>query len=93
MTYKKRIKTIVDGPYVDRTILIGAELIADYVQMKHETVKRWRRKEAFPMAKMPDGRWFTSTELIDRWILARMYAQDAREKKAKENTQHEEGSK
>lgn len=80
----KRCKASLDEAYLDRTIIYGADRIAEYVSRKQLTVVRWRRKEAFPMAKAPDGRWFTSTELIDRWILARMHAQDARDRKAAE---------
>ncbi len=35
------------------------------------SVARWIRKEAFPAARLPDGRWFTTMGLIEAWCMER----------------------
>lgn len=55
----------------DRTLLYGLPVIAAYMGVGVTTVRRWYRKEGFPLGKLPKGWWATSTELIDRWLLAR----------------------
>ena len=35
------------------------------------SVARWIRKEAFPEARLPDGRWFTTMGLIEAWCMGR----------------------
>lgn len=55
----------------DRTLLYGLPEIAAYIRMSVPTARRWIRQEALPVGKLPDGRWVTSTELIDRWVEAR----------------------
>lgn len=58
-------------PVYDRTLLYGMPAIARYLEVSVGTVHRWKRTQGFPMGKLPGGVWCTSTELIDRWILAR----------------------
>ena len=55
----------------DRSILYGLDEIAGYLGVCTMTVRRWRLHHGFPMYKLPAGAWQTSTELIDRWGMAR----------------------
>ena len=55
----------------DRTLLWGAQQIAQYCGISIQTVYRWTHQHAFPMCKAPDGAWVTSTALVDQWILVR----------------------
>jgi hypothetical protein len=55
----------------DRSLLYGMPKICAYMGCSDTTLRSWVRKHAFPAAKMPNGAWVTSTELIDRWILSR----------------------
>lgn len=59
----------IDDP--DRTLLRGMSAVSKYTQYSLSTIRRWTRQHALPLGKLPDGTWVTSTELIDRWILAR----------------------
>jgi hypothetical protein len=61
----------------DRTILYGLSDIAKYVDFSIGTVRRWKRREGFPMAKLPNGVYMSSTELVDRWVLARAAVENA----------------
>lgn len=58
------------GKY-DRTLLIGLNEIAEYLQVSPQTVRRWHRLHGFPMCKKPDGEHISSTALVDDWIQAR----------------------
>ncbi len=55
----------------DRTILYGAKDICSYMGFSEFTLRAWIKKHSFPVAKMPNGNWLTSTQLIDDWIVAR----------------------
>jgi hypothetical protein len=55
----------------DRTLLYGLPEIARYTGFCVMTIRRWKNKHGFPIYKLPDGVWQTSTELIDRWGMAR----------------------
>lgn len=55
----------------DRTLLYGLPQIAAYMGYSVQTIHRWIRKEAFPVGKLPEGVWMTSTEMIDRWLMVR----------------------
>ncbi len=57
-------------PY-DRCLLYGAAAICAYMGFSQSTLRSWIKHQAFPVAKMPDGRWVTSTQLIDNWIVSR----------------------
>ena len=60
-----------DDTKYDRTTLYGLPAIAAYLGYTPQTIRRWKSKHGFPLYKMPDGVWQTSTELIDRWGMAR----------------------
>jgi len=55
----------------DRTLIQGLSAVTKYTGYSLSTIRRWAKHHAFPIGKLPDGSWITSTELIDRWILAR----------------------
>ena len=55
------------------TVLItGLDEIGIYVGRHRNTVAQWIRVHGFPASRLPNGRYVTSTALIDSWILARM---------------------
>ena len=62
-----------DGPrfLYDRVVIHGLINIAGYMGCTPSTVQRWIRKYSFPAAKLPNGGYATTTELIDRWLLSR----------------------
>ncbi len=60
-----------ERPPYDRTMIYGLLGVAEYMRYSIGTVRRWKRQHAFPLFKMPNGTWATSTELIDCWLQAR----------------------
>ncbi len=52
-------------------IIVGLEAIGQRFDRSRWSVARWIRKEAFPAARLPDGRWFTTMGLIEAWLLER----------------------
>ena len=58
------------SPY-DRVIIHGLSRIGDYMGCTARTIQTWRRRYDFPISKLPNGGYATSTELIDRWLLSR----------------------
>lgn len=56
-------------------VLIGVRNICAYTQIGPRTFYRWCREYEFPAAFTPSGRWITSKQLIDNWIMARWKAQ------------------
>jgi hypothetical protein len=59
-------------------MLYGLREIAEYMRYSEDTIAKWAKKHAFPIIKTPDGLYMSSTELIDRWILARWKVQQDR---------------
>ncbi len=45
--------------------------IAKYCNRSTTTISTWIRIHGFPASKLPNGNLVTSTDLIDKWILAR----------------------
>ena len=41
-----------------------------------QTVGKYRRTAGLPVCCLPDGRLFTTKNLLDQWTIARMIAQD-----------------
>ena len=56
-------------------ILVGVRSICAYVRIGNSTFYRWHQVEDFPAMRTPDGRWCTSSGLIDGWIVTRWRAQ------------------
>jgi len=56
-------------------VLIGVRNICDFTQIGPRTFYRWCREYGFPATFTPGGRWITSKQLIDNWIVARWKAQ------------------
>ncbi|MET4686278.1 hypothetical protein [Sinorhizobium fredii] len=52
-------------------VIIGLESIGRLFGVTGRTIKNWIRKEGFPAARLPDGRWSTTLGNVDRWLLAR----------------------
>lgn len=55
----------------DRTLLQGLPTIARYVGKCLTTVRKWYTHHGFPIGKLPNGDWVSSTALIDEWIRSR----------------------
>ena len=51
--------------------------IGKYVNRHPNTVRTWQKLHGFPVSKLPNGQYVTSTQLIDSWILARQKTQTA----------------
>lgn len=56
-------------------VISGVRNICAFLRIGHATLYGWIRAHGFPATRTPEGRWLTSTALIDRWILARVEAQ------------------
>lgn len=54
---------------VQRRILLGLGVIADYLGVSESTVLRYRKKHALPVSKV-GGRWCADREELNRWRLA-----------------------
>src|SRR5215831_9878095 len=58
-------------------VLIGVRNICRHVQIGPQTFYKLHTEYAFPATRLPDGRWCTSRNLIDEWILNRWKAKKA----------------
>jgi hypothetical protein len=67
-------------------VLIGVRSICRYVQIGPQTFYKLHTEHDFPATRLPDGRWCTSRNLIDEWIIRRW-------KEQKAASQHGEGSR
>lgn len=56
-------------------ILRGLDEIAAYLKVHRRTAWRWIKDYDLPAMQAPSGTWFTSTSLIDLWIIAASKAQ------------------
>ena len=56
-------------------ILTGVRNIARYMQIGAETFYKLYQHHGLPAMRLPGGRWSTSKNLIDDWIVARWKAQ------------------
>jgi hypothetical protein len=58
-------------------ILRGLDEIAAYLKVHRRTIRRWIDDSGLPAMQSPSGAWFTSTSLLDLWIIAASKAQRA----------------
>jgi hypothetical protein len=58
-------------------VLRGLDESAAYLKVHRRTAWRWIRDYDLPAMQAPSGTWFTSTNLIDLWIIAAGKAQRA----------------
>lgn len=58
-------------------ILTGVRTICRYMKIGPQTFYNLQREHDFPVMQLPDGRWCTSRNLIDQWIVSRWKAQKA----------------
>jgi hypothetical protein len=65
-------------------VLIGVRSICAYTRIGHHTFYQWCQKHGFPGTLTPDGRWITSKQLIDNWIVGRWKAQRATQQRERE---------
>lgn len=56
-------------------VLVGVKSIRRYMQIGPNTFYTFQRVHGLPAMRLPDGRWCTSKNLIDDWIVARWKAQ------------------
>lgn len=60
------------NPYNPETyIVIGLDDIAKIFGVTRRTIQNWRRKEGFPIARLPSGSWALTLGNLDRWLLMR----------------------
>ena len=59
-------------------VLTGVRNICKYMQIGPNTFSKLHTSHGLPAMRLPDGRWSTSKNLIDDWIVARWKAQTAR---------------
>lgn len=64
-------------------VLLGTREIGEYLRIHPITAWKWIKKKGLPAAQGYKGQWFTTTSLIDHWILTMRLIQLER-KKAKE---------
>jgi predicted DNA-binding transcriptional regulator AlpA len=65
-------------------VLIGVRSICAYTRIGPNTFYRWCRDHGFPATLTLGGRWITSKQLIDSWIVARWKAQRATQQSVRE---------
>ena len=53
-------------------VFLGVRSISSYMGVGPSTFYTWTRSHGFPATRTPDGRWITSTALIDDWIRDRL---------------------
>ncbi len=58
-------------------ILTGVRSICKYMQIGPHTFSKLYTFHGLPAMRLPDGRWSTSKNLIDDWIVAQWKAQTA----------------
>lgn len=61
-------------------ILTGVRTICRYLKMGTQTFYMLQAEHDLPVMQLPDGRWCTSRNLIDDWIVSRWRAQKAASK-------------
>lgn len=57
--------------YIRSMLLVGASQIRKHCRLTLRTLRLWSETDAFPLSLLPDGRYFTTSELIDAWAMAR----------------------
>lgn len=70
-------------------VFLGVRSICSYLHIGPSTFYTWARVYNFPAARTPDGRWMTSTALIDEWMGARLEAQQPAEQGQRAEAFHE----
>ena len=56
-------------------ILTGVRTICRYMKIGTQTFYKLQTEHNLPVMQLPDGRWCTSRNLIDEWIICRWKAQ------------------
>ena len=52
-------------------IVVGLDRIGALFGRSRWAIARWIRTEHFPAARLPDGSWFTTVDLIATWAMER----------------------
>ena len=81
---KEKRRTMPHVEHHDEKSYQCLESIALRMGRSRWTIKRWWRQHGFPMALLPNGHWFTTEGLIEKWILARSEALHDLEAQAQE---------
>jgi hypothetical protein len=58
-------------------ILTGVRTICRYMKIGPQTFYKLQMEHDLPVMQLPDGRWCTSRNLLDDWIISRWKAQKA----------------
>jgi hypothetical protein len=61
-------------------VLWGTEEIGEYLRVHRLTAWRWIKKRGLPAAQGYKGKWFSTTSLIDIWIVTLRQIQLERKK-------------
>jgi hypothetical protein len=62
-----------------------------YLGVSESTARRWERLHGLPVMRMPGGEAFTTKNLIDQWVLARVRAQREALQRAREAKARKQG--
>lgn len=73
--YHPFIPPVPPDPVAGSEVLSGVRSICRYLHIGPATFYGWTCEHGFPATRTPEGRWLTSTALIDGWILARVEGQ------------------
>jgi hypothetical protein len=80
MTMGKMSKSDILSTTAPR-VLWGTREIAQYLRVHRVTISRWISKKGLPVAQGPKLKYFTTTSLIDTWIVTLRKIQLEKEQK------------
>lgn len=70
-------------------LLMGVRSICEYARIGPRTFYKWQQAAEFPAMRTPDGRWCTSRDLTDGWIISRWKAQQTKGQSVQTGDGHE----
>lgn len=81
MASRRRKSTATRPPQDNQGGLVGWKAITQYAGLCVTALAKYRRFDGFPACALPDGRMYTSKNLIDQWIMARMVLEQEKAEK------------
>lgn len=57
---------------MEAQVFVGVRSICSYMRIGPATFYTWARGYDFPATRTPDGRWMTSTAMVDDWMRERL---------------------
>ena len=76
MANGRRKSTATRPPHENQGGLIGGKAISQYLGLCLSAVRKYRRFDGLPVCYLPDGRLYSSKNLIDQWVMVRYVEQD-----------------